>query len=197
MPQTTTELLAGRDTLAYYEPFLAANTFPTDSAWSTAPGGSWVLGSYTKDGVHVMYRQQIQEYTIDQFLDAIVTIPISRDLRFRYNASQLDMPELLVATGQGSASATAAGSGTRGKADFLLGATVAQNFYTMYFDTRSPTTAEAGRFVGWKCRAVGDIELAVHIPEQLLVNVELRAFPDDSVTPARIAQFRLLQPALP
>lgn len=197
MPTTTNEVLAGRDILAYTEPWVSTNVFPTDGAWGVAPGGAWTDSGYTKDGVQVLWRQQIQEYTVDQQLDPVVNIPLSRDLRFRANIGQVDMPDLVIATGGGSATATAAGSGTRGRADYILSGALSAAKYSVFYDCRNPISGEAGRFVGWKTQGVGDIDIHVHLPDIAIVNMEMKVIPDDSVTPARIAQFRILTPALP
>jgi hypothetical protein len=196
MPATTQEILAGRDVIYYTEPFAAGNTFPADSVvWGSSPGGSWVDSGYTKDGVHVNWRQQIQDYTIDQFVDPVLRLPLSRDLRFQANIGQVDMPDLAVATGQGSASSLAASTGVRGHNDFVLSANVSNNYYSVLFDCRNPITNESGRFLGWFARGVGDLNITVHLPDIAQVNVELACQPDVTTTPARIAQFRMVTPA--
>jgi len=132
---------------------------------------------------------------IDQFVDPVLRIPLSRDLRFQANIGQVNMPDLVVATGQGSASSLAATTGSRGHNDFVLSANVANNYVSAYFDCRNPITNESGRFVGWFTRGVGDLNLAVHLPDLAQINVELACQPDTSTNPARIAQFRMVTPA--
>ena len=189
MPQTINEVLAGRDIIMYTAPWSAANTFPTDSAWATAPGGAYVDYGWTKDGVAIRWRQQIQSYMVDQSLDPVTALPMSRELRFIGNIGQVDMPQLVAATSSGSASGVAApGSGT---ADYILDGTPRNLYYTVYFDVRNPLTNDFARFVGWRCRRVGDIEIRIHLPDLAQVNVEMQAFPDTSTSPARVAQFRL------
>lgn len=196
MPATTQEIMAGRDTLFYTEPFLAANAFPADTVvWGSSPGGAWVDSGYTKDGVHVNWRQQIQDYTVDQFVDPVLRLPLSRDLRFQANIGQVDMPDLVVATGQGSASSLAATTGVRGHNDFVLSANVSNFYYTCLFDCRNPINNESGRFVGWFSRGVGDISIAVHLPDIAQVNIEMACQPDTTTNPARIAQFRMITPS--
>lgn len=126
---------------------------------------------------------------VDQFLDPLTSLPLSRDLRFLANIGQVDMPTLVVATSSGTATgAIAPASGT---ADFLLNGTPENLYYSVFFDIRNPITNDFAHFVGWRCRGVGDIEIRVHLPDLAMVNIEMRAFPDFSTTPARIAQFRL------
>jgi hypothetical protein len=186
---TINEIFAGRDVLMYTEPWASGNTFPSDTTWGTSPGGSWSAMGYTKDGVAVRWRQQIQTYMVDQSLDPVTALPLSRDLRFVSSIGQIDMPTIVVATSSGTASGVAApGSGT---ADFIL-QSVAQNlYYSVFFDVRNPLTNDFGHFVGWFCRGVGDLEIRVHLPDIAQVNVEMQAFPDTSTTPARVAQFRI------
>lgn len=173
----------------YTESFASANSFPSDAAWGTSPGGSWYNLGYTKDGVAVRWRQQIQTYLVDQSLDPVTALPLSRDLRFVASIGQIDMPTIVTATSSGTATGVAApGSGT---ADYIL-QSVAQNlYYSVFFDVRNPLTNDFGHFVGWFTRGVGDLEIRVHLPDIAQVNVEMQAFPDTSTTPARVAQFRI------
>lgn len=189
MPQTVNELLAGRDVLCYTEPFLAANTFPADAAWGTAPGAQWIDQGWTKDGVAVRWRQQIQEYMVDQVLDPVVVLPLSRDLRFIATLGQVDMPALVVATSTGTASGVSStGSGT---ADYILTSAIANLYYSVYFDIRNPATNDFAHWVGWRTRGIGDLDLHVHLPDLAQVNLEMRALPDTSTNPARVAQLRM------
>ncbi len=186
---TTQEILAGRDILVYTEPFLAANTFPADAVWGTAPGGAWVENGYTKDGVVIRWRQQIQEYMIDQFIDPVVVLPLSRDLRFIAHLGQVNMPALTVSTGQGTASGVTGGAS--GTAGYTIAANAANAYYSIFFDVKNPVNNDFAHFVGWKTRGIGDIEIAIHLSDIASLNMEMRALPDDSVTPARIGQFRM------
>lgn len=196
MAITLNEVVAGRNLLAYQAPFLAGNAFPTDAAWGTAPGAPYVDVGATKDGLHVQWRMQWQEYTIDQQLDPVAFAPQDRDLRSRANLGQIDMADLVVATGQGTATSVAAATGVRGKNTFTINGTVDQKYYTIFYDAQSPVSGEAARFAFWKQRAVGDIAIDMHVPDLAQINLEMRCIPDDSVTPARIAQFVFLTPAL-
>jgi hypothetical protein len=191
------EVIAGRDVLCYTEPFLAANTIVADSAWGTAPGGSWADTGYTKDGLHLQWRMQFIEYTIDQLLDPIARVPQSRDLRLRANLGQIDAPDLVIATGQGTSSSLAAISGTRGHNDFTLTNTLATAYYSTYFDVKGPISGESCRVFGWKGRSVGDMNIDFHLQDIAQVNLEHALVPDDSVSPARICQIRIITPALP
>jgi hypothetical protein len=197
LPQNSNEVIAGRDVLVYTEPYTAANTFPTVTAWGTAPGGAWVDQGYTKDGAHIQWRMQFQEYTVDQQLDPVARIPSQRDLRLRANLGQVDSAAMQVATGQGTTTVVAAGSGTRGTNTLVITGTIAANYYSTYFDVRSPVSGEAARIVGWQGRSVGDINIDFHIPDLAQVNLELALVPDTSVSPARIAQLQVILPALP
>lgn len=165
--------------------------FPVDSAWGTAPGAQWTEDGYTKDGVTVRWRQQIQEYMIDQFVDPVLVLPLSRDLRFIANIGQVNMNDLTVATGQGSASGGLTAAGQTGVANYTVSANASNNYYSIYFDVRNPVQNDFARFIGWKTRGIGDIEIHVHLPDLAQLNIEMRALPDDSVNPARIAQFRM------
>jgi hypothetical protein len=189
MPQTVNEILAGRDVICYTEPFLTANTFPADSAWGTSPGGSWVDQGWTKDGVAVRWRQQIQEYMVDQSLDPVVVIPLSRDLRFVATLGQVDMPALVVMTSTGTATGVA--STASGTADFILTSAVSNQYFSIFFDIRNPATNDFAHFVGWRTRGVGDVDLHVHLADLPQMNMEMRALPDTSVSPARVAQLRM------
>lgn len=193
MPFNNQEILAGRDVIYYTEPYAAGNSFPNDNAWGTNPTpGTWTDSGGTKDGVHVNWRQQLQDYMIDQLVDPVLRIPLSRDLRFQANIGQVDMPDLVVATGQGSASSLAGNSAARGHNDFVLSANVANLYYTTLFDCRNPITNESGRFVGWFTRGVGDLSIVVHLPDLAQVNIEMACQPDTSSNPARVAQFRMI-----
>lgn len=200
MPNNSNQLVAGRDVLLYTGPWAAANIFPIASAWGTAPAGAtpvFTNWGYTKDGLHVQWRMQFQEYTVDQLLDPVFRLPQSRDLRTHANLGQVDPASMVVATGQGTSSSVAAGSGTRGLDTFLLTSTLAQNYYTTYYDIRTPVGGEAARVVGWKGRSVGDIAIDAHLQDLAQINMEHAMIPDDSVSPARIAEIRVYSPALP
>lgn len=200
MPNNTNQIIAGRDVLAYTGPWAAANAFPVASAWGTAPAGTtptFTNEGYTKEGLHIQWRMQFQEYTVDQLLDPVFRLPQSRDLRSRVALGQLDPAAMVVATGQGTAASTAAGSGTRGVDTFTLTSTLAQNYYTTYFDARGPISGEAARFILWKGRSVGDINVDIHLQDIAQINMEMAAVPDDTVSPARIAELRVYSPALP
>jgi hypothetical protein len=200
MPTNTNMIVAGRDTLAYTGPWAAANTFPAVSAWGVAPSGTtpvWTHEGYTKDGLHISWRMQFREYTVDQLLDPVFRIPESRDLRSRVSLGQLDPAALVVATGQGTSSSSAAATGVRGVDSFVLTSTLAALYYSTYFDARIPNSGEAARFVLWKGRSVGDINIDENLADVAQVNMEHAAVPDDSVNPARIAELRVYNPALP
>ena len=195
MPQTINELLAGRDVIGYYEPYAAANSFPADNPWGTAPGGSWQDVGWTKDGLAVRWRQQIQEYMVDQSLDPVVVLPLSRDLRFIANMGQIDMPSLVVATSSGTSTgvSTSGATGT-GTADYLLTSTPANLYYSMFFDIRNPATNDFAHWVGWRTRGIGDLDLHVHLPDLAQINLEMRALPDTATLvlgAARVAQLRM------
>lgn len=186
---TVNEIFAGRDVIMYTEPFNISNSFPADNPWGTSPGGSWSNLGYTKDGVAVRWRQQIQQYLVDQSLDPVTALPLSRELRFVASIGQIDMPTLVTATSSGTATGVLAPA--TGTADYVL-LSVAQNlYYSVFFDVRNPLTNDFGHFVGWNTRGVGDLEIRVHLPDIAQINVEMQAFPDTSVNPARVAQFRI------
>lgn len=195
MPSTTAEILAGRDVIMYTVPFNAGNTFPADATWGTTPastgGGAYTEAGYTKDGVGIRWRQQIQEYMVDQFVDPVLLLPMSRDLRFMANIGQVDMPDLTVAMGQGTATSIPSTSSSTGYNEYQVAANASNNYYTVFFDVRNPINNDFAHFVGWFCRGVGDIEIRIHLPDIAQVNVELRALPDATKNPARVAQFRM------
>jgi hypothetical protein len=193
-------VVAGRDMIVYTGIWAATNAFPAASAWGTAPGGStptWVAMGYTKNGLELQWRMQFQEYTVDQLLDPVFRLPQSRDLRSRANLAQVDPAAMAIATGQGSAASTAAGSGSRGVDTFTLTSTLASTYYTSYFDVRSPVSGESARIILWKGRSVGDINVPFNLQDLATINMEFAASPDDSVNPARIAEIRVYTPALP
>lgn len=173
----------------YTEPFLTANSFPADATFGTSPGGSWTEAGYTKDGVAIRWRQQIQEYMVDQFVDPVLLLPMSRDLRFMASIGQMNMPDLTVAMGQGTASST--GTSASGTSSYTVAANSANNYYSVFFDVRNPINNDFAHFVGWFCRGVGDIEIRIHLADIVQVNMELRALPDGTVSPARVAQFKM------
>lgn len=181
--------MAGRDVLVYTEPFLVGNTFPSDAVWSTSPGGSWVDQGWTKDGVAVRWRQQIQEYMVDQILDPIIVLPLSRDLRFVANLGQVDAAGIVTATSSGSSTGVgASGSGTQ---EYILNSVIQNLYFSVFFDIRNPSTNDFAHWVGWRTRGIGDLNLAVHLPDIATVAMEMRCLPDTSTSPARIANLRM------
>src|SRR5215831_14940352 len=132
--QSVKEIFAGRDVIAYTEPFQTSNSFPSDNPWGTDPGSPWTNLGWTKDGVAVRWRQQIQTYTVDQSLDPLTALPLTRDLRFITSMGQIDMPAIVTATSSGSATGVILSPTASGTADYIL-QSVAQNlYYTIFFD---------------------------------------------------------------
>lgn len=187
---TVNEIFAGRDVIMWTAPFATTNAFPANSVWGTDQSGAGYSNlGYTKDGVAIRWRQQIQTYMVDQSLDPVTALPLSRELRFVSTIGQIDMPSMVIATSSGSATgALAPASGT---ADYVLLSTPQNLYYTTLFDCRNPITNDFGRFVGWLTRGVGDMEIRVHLPDIAQMNIEMLAFPDTSTNPARVAQFRI------
>jgi hypothetical protein len=112
------------------------------------------------------------------------------------NLLQFTAGTLVVATGQGSVSTTAAGSGTKGHDDFVLSSTVQDLFYSIGFDIRAQD-GEPIRFVGWRGQTVGSPTFDIVPETALLTPLNVTLFPDTTTDPARILTIRDIIPALP
>lgn len=199
----STKVIATRDVLVYYVAYSSTNALPAltvawGTAWGTPSGQAnpWVNPGYTQGGLHLSTEVARADIRADQELDPVLRPATSRTANMNTNLLQFTPATIVVATGQGSVSSVAAGSGTRGKDEFSMSSTVDDTFYAIGFDIKAQDD-EAIRFVGWRGQTVGSPTFDI-VPEQaLLTPLNLTLFPDTSTNPSRILTIQDIIPALP
>jgi hypothetical protein len=196
MPDST-EVIQSGGLLVYTEPYSSGNSFPADSAWGTAPGGSWVDKGYTRDGLAVNMGMNYEDVTVDQVPYPIFSIGTSGDIHFVTNLAQITAPNLKeVLGGQGTISTVAAGSGTRGHTDLLVAGELSVNYLSVYYDIKHPGDNEGARFTLWKAQARANQAMTFQRTAPAQLAFDAQGFPD-TANSSRIVTFRDVIPALP
>jgi hypothetical protein len=210
LPLDQTQVIAGRNLLAYTEPWSPSNTMPADTIlWgdpqpsgSLAPGtagwgGSWVNLGFTRDGLRFRMNVERQDILVDQVVDPILRVPTRRNLNMETALAQINAQNLANATGQGSISTVAPGAGTRGHTDYIVAGTIIDLYYSTGFDILSPGTNEAVRVVGWKGLAMADVEMQFNVTDAARIAYNIAVIPDtgtaaNPISPPRLATFRVV-----
>lgn len=195
-----TQVVAGRDLIAYTAPFASTNTVPLDTiSWGTAWGNPYVDKGFTRDGLRFRMQVQRQNVMVDQLVDPVLRIPTSRDLSMETRLAQINAQNFADATGQGAITSVAAGTGTRGHDDFDVSATITDQYITGGFDIRNPGDLEAIRVIGWKGIVLAAVEVQFQTTDAALLQFNIGLVPDTSpqpTNPPRIAKFRDVAAAL-
>lgn len=186
-----------RDSLLYEKTYNASNAMPADTvAWGTAWSGYTALG-YTDGGVEFRASLDFADVQVDQELDPIYQVPTGRDLGMNTNLAEVTPANLNLATGMGTTSTVAAASGTRGHDDLAISSTISQAFQSVGLDVKNPGDSEAIRLLIYKGFPTGQATLPFRPTDKATIAYNVRAYPDTSVSPARIALFRDVIAALP
>jgi hypothetical protein len=185
-----------RDMLMYEEPYASTNAMPTDSAWSTAWGGSWVDIGATDGGLRFNVSTTFSDVHVDQSVDPVLTVPTARDVRLSGTMAEFTTSNMKTATGQGTASTVAAGSGTRGHTDLAFDATIGLVYLTVGFDVHASGDGESFRPVAWRAQARGNPQVQFSPTAKAMIPFELQCFPDPNNS-NRILTLRKILAALP
>ena len=188
---------AGRNVRLYDAPWADDLDLPANTvAWGTAWGAPWGERGYTQEGVTTTMTIDREEIDVDQVLDPVLMPASGRNISMATNLAEFTGDNLLRGLGQGTVDTTAPGVSTRGYTDFILDATIGEDFRGWGMDFQKPYDGEAIRQIGYRGMAVGDVEYtAGQVDDNLKVPLEVRFLPDDSVSPARIFLVRDMIPA--
>lgn len=215
MPLDQTQVIAGRNMLAYSEPWAPTNAMPADTImWgdpqptgSLTPGaagwgGAWVDLGFTRDGLRFRMNVERQDILVDQVVDPILRVPTRRNLNLETALAQISANNMALSTGQGSISTVAPASGTRGHTDYIVSGTIIDLYYSTGFDILSPGTNEAVRVVSWKGLAMADVELQFNVTDAARIAYNIAVIPDTGnsttpISPPRLCTFRTITAALP
>lgn len=198
------KVLATRDYKVYTVPWDATNSIPLNTvlygtAWATPAGQSaaYVESGYVDGGLHFTSSVERSEIRVDQELDPVLRPATGRDVRMSTNVAEFGPSNIVNSTGQGAVTTVAAISGTRGYSDWDLTSSIAENYLTMGFDLQHNGDDEAVRVIGWKGQVLGSPTLDFTADNKVVIPMEIQLLPDTSVSPARIAKIRDIEPALP
>src|SRR5262249_2405378 len=132
-----------RDFLMYEEPYSSGNSMPSDSAWGTAWGGSWVDVGYTDGGLRFNVTDTFSDVHVDQQIDPVLTVATARDVRLSGNMAEFTTGNMKTATGQGTSSTVAATSGVRGHTDLAFDSTILLTYLTVGFGVHASGNGES------------------------------------------------------
>lgn len=173
------QILQTRDIIAYIAAYSASLTFPTNSAWGTAPGGTWRDIGFTDGGLGFNVENQFENVTVDQSVDPVGVIGTGRNVRLSAQMAEFTMQNLKDATSQGTLSTLAAQSGVRGHTELAFDNTINVNYLAVYFDAKHALgDAEAMRFALWRGQVRSAVSGTINSGSKLVLPFEVQAFPD-------------------
>lgn len=178
MTGSATNVQQSRDFIMYEEAYASGNSMPTDSAWGTAWGGSWVDIGYTDGGLRFNVSTTFDDVKVDQSIDPVLTVATGRDIRLSGNMAEFTTANMKVATGQGTSSTTAATSGVRGHTDLAFDATIALTYLTVGFDVHASGDGESFRPVAWRSQARSNPQVQFTATAKAAIPFEVECFPD-------------------
>lgn len=191
------QILQSRDMIPYIADYSASQTFPANSAYGTAPGGTWRDLGYTDGGLGFNVENTFEDVTVDQSIDPVAVIGTGRNVRLSAQLAEFTMQNLKDATSQGTISTVAATSGVRGNTDLAFDNTIAVNYKAAYFDVKHALgDGEAMRFVGWRGQVRSAVAATISATSKLVLPLELQFFPDPN-NANRVMTIRDVVPALP
>jgi hypothetical protein len=170
---------------------------PSNSAWSSHPGGSFRDIGATDGGLNVSIGLEYADVTVDQLIDPVLIIPSARTIQVTTTLAQLTAANLKDAIG-GNATLTtvAATSGVRGYIDADVNPVLVNAYQTMYLDIKHPGDGEAIRIVVWKGQGRGAPAVAFTPTEKATLPFTMQAFPDGANS-NRLLRWRDVAAALP
>ncbi len=169
---------------------LPDNTVPYGGAW---PAGLASLG-YTEDGIALNVGRDIEDIVVDQEVDPVLLLSTGRDIRISTNLAEFRAATLSAAFGYGTATTTASTATVRGQEDFDLagGAPAIRNRVSAI--EAQAQNGEPFRAIFFKAVAVSDGDLNFAKTDNVAIPFEMRALPDTSVSPSRVAKLRQVLP---
>lgn len=191
------QILQSRDILAYIATYSAANAMPADSAWGTAPGGTYRDIGYTDGGLGFNVETTFEDVRVDQSIDSVGVIGTGRNVRLTAAMAEFTMQNLKDATSQGTLTTVNATSGVRGHTDLAFDNTVSVNYLTVLFDVKHALgDAESMRFALWRGQVRSAVAATMSSANKVVLPFEVQAFPDPN-NANRVMTVRDIIAALP
>lgn len=191
-------VIAGRNYKVYTKTWVpVTDVFPADTVAYGSPWTGFTESGYVTGGLHFSIGQDFSEIRVDQEVDPILYVPNGRDLRMTTTLAEITAQNIKAATGAGTITTVAAGSGTKGHDDLDITGTIAMLFTSTGFDIQAPGDSEAFRVLGWKTIATGAPSIDIASTDAAGIAYEARCLPDTSTVPARVMKIRDVIPALP
>jgi hypothetical protein len=173
------QVLQSRDIIAYIAPYAASNAMPADSAYGTAPGGTYRDVGYTDGGLGFNVGATFEDVRVDQSIDPVGVIATGRDVRLTGRMAEFTLQNLKDATSQGTLTTTPASSGVRGHTDFTMDNTIGVNYLTALFDVKHALgDGESMRFALWRGQVRSAVAGTISAAAKLVLPFEVQAFPD-------------------
>ncbi len=190
---------ATRNSALFSAPWTTSTALPADTVlYGTTWGSTWVDRGFTQEGIELGITVDRSEIMVDQQLDPVLMPITSRDVSLKSNLAQMNANNLLLGTGQGAITTTAAASGVRGHDDYDLAATVSDSYSSWGIDIQNDGDTEAVRIFVPKGIAIGGPSLKFGDPaHNAKIPIEIRALPDTGRSPVAILKVRDIIPALP
>jgi hypothetical protein len=190
-------VLQSRDILAYIAAYSSANAMPADSAYGTAPGGTYRDIGYTDGGLGFNVGMQFTDVPVDQSIDPVAVIATGRDVHLTAQMAEFTAQNLKDATSQGSLTTVAAASGVRGHQSFTLDNTVGVNYLTVLFDVKMALgDQESIRFAGWRGQVRSAVQATMSSAAKVVLPLDVQLFPDPNNS-NRVLEIRDILAALP
>lgn len=197
MAGNSQQILQSRDIIAYIAAYSAANAMPADSAWGTAPGGTYRDVGYTDGGLGFQVAAEFQDVQVDQSIDPVGVIATGRDIHLTAQMAEFTLQNLKDATSQGTITTTAASSGVRGHVDYTMDNTIGVNYLTVLFDVKHALgDSEAFRFALWRGQVRSAVQATISAGQKVILPLDVQAFPDPNNS-NRVMTIRDVIPALP
>jgi hypothetical protein len=197
MAGNSQNLLRSRDFIAYIAPYSSANAMPVDSAWGTAPGGTYRDVGYGDGGLGFTMSAAFDNVLVDQSIDPVAVIATGRDVHMSARLAEFTPQNLKDATSQGSLATVAASSGVRGHTSFTLDNTIGVNYLTALFDVKMALgDGEPIRFAGWRGQVRSAVAATISAGATVVLPLDVQLFPDPN-NGNRVLEIRDVSAALP
>jgi hypothetical protein len=190
-------VVAGRQFWVHTKAYASGNAFPADTVLygATFTTAGYTKLGYTAGGLGMAWNLQRGAINVDQELDPVMRPVQSRQLTLDSNLAEFTPANILLATGQGDivTNELAAVTGVKGHHQIDVSSDVVEQYNTIIFDIRQQN-GEALRIAAWRGLATGSPSPRIEPNNPAILAYQVSALPDSSVSPARIASVRLVQP---
>ena len=194
-----TAVYAGRSMIIYSAPFDDTNDFPAKTVdYGTAWGAPWVDRGYTQDGAEWEISHDFSDIEVDQELSAILTIPSGQNAIMRTSLAEFTAVNIVAGVGQGAVDATEVpASGSRGVILYELTGDILENLYSWGMDFKKNDDSLPLRAALWRGKPIGAMAATFGVADaNARIPVEIRGYPDTSVSPSRVMTIQEILPAL-